>query len=233
MSTCSIGFRVVLGILFLFIWPCTMRAQTPDDRAQMTKDLQAKREAYASQLKAMDVGQLAARLEADSLKGREPFNSMAYAELLSRGSQSAAQLRSLLTKADHTSLLGLLALKKLDDAIYRSLPPSFRIAVLVDSLRGSKFFNTWGMPGQHGREATDAFVAEGSREAVQALVPLMQDKRPAPVWGSEGARLAKLYQFRVCDYAWAIVMAMRHEPIALVQNPEQRDILIAKTLAGL
>ena len=236
MISFSSAFKAVACALLVFVCPCATRAQTVDERAQLLKDFQARHEAYASQLRAMDVGQLAARIEVDSLKGREPFNSMAYAELVSRGSQAAIQLRPLLTKADRTSLLGLLALRKLDDAVYHALSQSFRITVLADLLRGSRFFNTWGIPGKYRSDASNAFIAEGSegsREAVQALIPLMLDKRPAPIWGSEGAMLAKMYKFRVCDYAWIIVMGMQHKQVAIAQDPELRDTLIAKTVSEL
>jgi hypothetical protein len=228
--------RTFVGVVcaLLLLSPCASRAQTPNERAQLMKDLQARRDGYASQLKEMDIRQLAARVEVDSLKGREPFNSMAYAELVSRGSQIAVELRALLTKADHTSLLGLLALRRMDDATYQAVPSAFRIAVFADSLRVAKTFNAWGLPGALRSNASDAFIAEGrsgDREAVQALTPLMRDKRPAPSWGSEDAMLTKTYRFRVCDYAWAIVMAMRQEKITIARDPEQRDILIAKALS--
>jgi hypothetical protein len=203
-----------------------------DARVKKLQELQAKRQATAARLKQMDVNQLAAELESDSRKGVEPFNSMSFSELLSRRQAAVQDLQRLITKPDRSSLLALLALRKLDESSYKSLSPSFRVMVLVDALKKSTYFNTWGIPTDYWNDAARAIIAEGS-PAVTALVPLLRDTRPALIWGSEGAVASRQYHFRVCDYAWALVNETANRKITMPENPETRDELIRETLKQL
>ena len=55
-----------------------------DKRTKQLEELQAKRLATVQQLAVMNTDELAFALVADSVKGREPFNSMAFAEAITR-----------------------------------------------------------------------------------------------------------------------------------------------------
>lgn len=223
------ALAAICGLTLILSAP--VQGATAQEQMKTMDALQAKHDAYVKQLKAMDAPALAARLEVDSLKGREPFNSLAYSELLSRGPAAAESLQRAMVKPDHTSLLGLLALRKLDPRRYAEVPQSFRVAVLADSLGTAKLFNTWGIPGQYGTDAAAAFAAEGDA-GVRALMVLLRDTRPAPVWGSEGAAVSLLYGFRVCDYAWWIIREARGEKGDVAQSPAARDAMIAAMLKG-
>jgi len=193
------------------------------------QEFQATREARAKELKAMDVPGLASELEKESQRGLEPFNSMAYAETVSRGGQAASALAPLLTKPDRSSFLGLLALRKLDATRYRSLAPDFRAAVLLNAFETSTYFNAWGIPTVYWTDAAKAMIDEGA--AVQpGLARLLRDTRPAPVWGSEGVMVNQQYHFRVADYAWTLLNEIRNQRVEIPQNPQERDKLIAETL---
>jgi hypothetical protein len=193
------------------------------------KEFQTTRESRLKELKAMDLPGLASELEKESRRGLEPFNSMAYAETVSRGEKSAAILAPLLTKSDRGSFLGFLALRKLDAARYRSLAPDFRTAVLLNALETSAYFNAWGIPTLYWTDAAKAIIEEGV--AVQpGLARLLRDTRAAPVWGSEGVMVNQQYHFRVEDYAWTLLNEIRNERVEISQNPEERDKLIAETL---
>lgn len=193
------------------------------------QEFQATREARVKELKAMDVPGLGSELEKESRRGLEPFNSMAYAETVSRGEKAAGALAPLLTKPDRSSFLGLLALRKLDAARYRSLAPDFRAAVLLNTLETSTYFNAWGIPTVYWADAAKAMIDEGA--AVQpGLARLLRDTRPAPVWGSEGVMVNQQYHFRVADYAWTLLNEIRNQRVEISQNPEERDRLIAETL---
>ena len=97
------------------------------ERAAELHSLQEKRENHAKQLRGTDVKQLAEELAADSEKGREPFNSAAYRETVSRGEGAAGDLKQALTRNDQSSLLTLLALRRVSPAQYHSLEPAFRV----------------------------------------------------------------------------------------------------------
>jgi outer membrane murein-binding lipoprotein Lpp len=180
--------------------------------------LDAKRQNYESSLKAMNTVRLAQELSSDSQKGKEPFNSAAYREAISRGQAQAAELKSQLAQADRTSLLALLTLRKIDPNLYHSLDPTFRVNVLVDALKNSKFFNTWGIPNLFWEDASKAILDEGQAATVP-LESLLSDKRPAVNWGPAGAAIGKHYRYRVCDYAWALL----HPESKIPTDPAERD----------
>lgn len=187
--------------------------------------LEAKRQARAKELKGMETPRLIEQLLADSTRGVEPFNSMAFREIVSRGASAAAPLKAALSKPTPSSLLGLLALRRISAAEYRSLDPGVRSQILIASLRTSKFFNTWGLPHVAWEEAGKAIVEEG-RGVEDGLVGLLDDKREARVWGSEGASEALRYRYRVCDYAWALLNEIRGKPVPIPEDPATRDKLI-------
>lgn len=210
---------------------CRATPPTSGD-AKVTRDqkelasLDTKRQVRLQELKAADVRRLAQELSADSSKGQEPFNSMAYRELVSRGESIAPELKATLTKADALSLLALLALRRVSPAQYQSVDQSFRIAVLIDALKSSKTLNTWGIPHLFWEDAAKAVIAEG--KAVEApLLALLDDKREVRLWGSEGAEVQRRYHYRVCDYAWALLNEVRGVHPAIPESPAERDRFIA------
>jgi hypothetical protein len=188
---------------------------------------QAKREARAKELKAMDVARLAATLETESQNGKEWFNSMAYAELVSRAKEASPELTAALKKEDRSSLSGLIALRTIDPERYRGLPSLFRTNVLMDAFKNSKYFNVWGIPTRYWTDAAKALMEEGS-SAEKPLKELLRDTRAAPVWGSEGVMVYQQYHFRVCDYAWALLAGIKNTPLEMPESPEARDKLIER-----
>jgi hypothetical protein len=201
-------------------------------RTEMLKkmtELQTKRESRARQLKAMDIAQLARELEADSVKGREPFNSSAYREMVSRGESGALALKPLLTSADRSSLLGMLAVRATNQKQYQALAPQFRIDVLINDLKQSKTFNTWGIPHMYWEDAAKAVIAEGP-PVVPALVTLLRDQREALLRGSKEVMVQRKYKYRVCDYAWALLNEIKHKKVEIPIDSAERDKLIAEDL---
>lgn len=197
-----------------------------DEREQQVAALAQKRETHARELAAMDITRLAQELQAESIRGLEPFNSMSYSEAVRRGRDAAGQLAPLLRDSTRNSFLGLLAVRAADSTRYASLTPAFRVSVLVDALRNARTFNAWGLPHSYWEDAAKALIAEG-RAADAALRPLLDDTRPAPVWGSEEVVESQRYGYRVRDYAWGILRAIRGEQGEIPTNPAARDSLIA------
>lgn len=200
-----------------------------DERLKQLKELQTKRESRIKQLKAMDVGQLARELATESEKGVEPFNSLPFTEVVSRGEGVGSMLKPLLTQANRNSLLGLLALRKVSPTQYQSLDPAFKVAVLTDALSNSKYFNTWGLPHLYWEDAAKAIVAEG-KAAEQPLIALLKNTREAPMWGSDEVLEYRRYKYRICDYAWAMLNEIRGKKVEIPTDPAERDKLIAEAL---
>jgi hypothetical protein len=197
-------------------------------RSAVLAEAQKKREARVKELKAMDVPRLARELEAESQTRLEFFNSLTYAEMIARGKDGAGALAPLISKADRTSLFGLLALRQIGLEPYKQLKTELRVGILVDALKRSEYFNTWGLPHVRWTEAAKAIIAEG-RAAEIPLKALLSDKRAAPVWGGEEYVEYQRYKYRVCDYAWALLNEIGGRKVAIPEDPTARDRLQAET----
>jgi hypothetical protein len=198
-----------------------------DEHEKQVAALAQKRLTHEKELAAMNVTQLARELQAESVRGLEPFNSMSYSAMVSRGRDVAAQLRAELRDSTRNSFLGLLALRAMDSTQYAALAPAFRADVLLDALRTSRFFNAWGMPHTGWEDAAKALIAEG-RAAEPGLTRLLDDRRPAPMWGSEDVAEYQRYGYRVRDYAWAMLREIRGEKGSIPLDALARDSLIAR-----
>lgn len=201
--------------------------QQLDKRVERVEELAALREETQARLSGMTPGELAEELTKDSERGLEPFNSMAYTEMVSRGAAAAADLRSQLVAPNRSSFLGLLALREMDASQYRELTAPYRVAVLVDALKESTYFNAWGLPHLYWEDAAEALIAEGS-VAEPPLRELLSDVRPAPMWGEEEVIEYEKYQYRVSDYAWALLLQIRGIDEAIPESASERDELIAE-----
>jgi hypothetical protein len=200
-------------------------AQEVANRTQaVVEEARQKREARTMELAKMDVAALIRELTIDSQKGREPFNSLPYAELVSRGAPAAPAVRVLVKQTDRSSLLTLLALRQISPTEYQQLDPTLRVTILVDALRTSPFFNTWGQPHLRWEEAARALIAEGTA-AEAPLKALLIDKREVRVWGGEDASEARRYRYRVSDYAWALLNEIGGHVVPIPVDPAERDKL--------
>jgi Tfp pilus assembly protein PilN len=202
------------------------KADIVKQREDVLRDAEKKRTEWSDKLKSMDVPQLSATLASESDRGLEPFNSMAFAETVRRGETIAPALAQSITRTDRSSLLALLAVRTISRPTYTSLDAQRRVAILVDALRSSKTFNTWGLPHVRWEYAAQSLIEEGAN-AERALYPLLADKRPAPVWGGEDYLEYQRYMYRVCDYAWAMFAAIRQQKIEIPTDPAARDRAIA------
>ena len=221
------GFAMLVLVVALACAPETGPPPEVSDLNSRIEASMARGKELEESFRAMSVADLATSLRTESEAGAEPFNSRAYAEALRRGPEVVADLLGTIQTSEPDQMLALLAVRKLDEQSYASLPAEQRVTILVEALRGSRFFNTWGLPHLYWEDAARALVAEG-KAAVPALSALLEDKRMAPVWGDEEVMEARAYQYRVCDYAWAMLQEIRglDEPIA--KDPAVRDQAMAQ-----
>jgi hypothetical protein len=208
--------------------PRIEKQEIVDKRTAVLEEAQKKREARTKELKAMDVPRLADELAKESETGIEFFNSLAFAEMVTRGESAAGALAPRITKPDRSSLFGLLALRKIGPANYKQLSAELRASVLVDALKTSKNFNTWGLPHLYWTDAAKAIVEEGMA-ADKPLMALLSDKRDAPSWGYEQYAEYQRYKYRVCDYAWALLNEIHGQKVTIPEDPGARDRLEAGT----
>ena len=198
-----------------------------DKKVQRLEELAEKRADRAKELQAMKIEELAAELRKDSEKGREPFNSTSYKELVSRGDKAAVELKPIVADGEKISFLLLLALRQIDEKVYQEVDAALRVTTLVDALKSSKYFNTWGLPHLYWEDAAKAIIEE--REAAQGpLRRLFVDQRKAPMWGSDEVVEYENYRYRVCDYAWALSMSISGVKVEIPADPKERDVMISK-----
>lgn len=174
---------------------------------------------------AMALGDLITELERAAVRGREPFNSAAFREVVKRREAAETLLVSIRERSQR-EYFKLMALKRLDPERYAKLPPATGAAILTDALGRSEVFNGWGIPGFYWESSARAIIEYGPA-SVPYLEPLLKDTRPAPVWGSEEVRVYEEYRFRVCDYALALLGAIRQgDSSKLPVTPTARDSMI-------
>lgn len=211
---------------------CLHRPQPPTAARGLLRKVEtgaAKRQAVQAEYRAMTVPQLVNRLEADAARDVEPFNCLAYRELVSRGPQVGKELASFIKAPDRASFLTLVALRKVNTDVYQAVDRQVAVRILIDALRTSKYFNTWGLPHLYWEDAAKAIMEQGNL-AVEPLKALLQDKREAPVWGSEEVMEYRRFKYRVCDYAWALLMEIRKEKVAIPVDLRSRDERILAAL---
>jgi len=230
----------VLPIILIFpcMFSCSQRKQNEESKPVVSQrdsvlaDADQKRAAWAQQLHAMTVKQLTDQLSKESVKGLEPFNSMAYKELTSRQSVAIDTIQNAVIKnANHSSLLNLLALRKLSPPVYQKLDARVKASVYVDALRSAKTFNAFGLPHNKWEEAAQAIIEAGP-VTTRALEALLTDTRPAPMWGSEDYMEYKLYNYRVKDYAYALIIVSQKGQLQLSKDIAERDKVIDALLNG-
>jgi hypothetical protein len=202
---------------------------TPEQSAVKTRLEEQMQEAARTRdtYRSMDNAALLTRLTEQSKALREPFNSLAYRELKTRTNVDRTALAAIVKANQNVGgLLPLLLLRRLDAKAYLAVPAETRGAVLTDGLRASRNFNTWGLPGVYLEDASNAMFEAGN-SAVPALKRMLDDTRPAPLFGSKEYMLAQRYKYRLCDYAlFFLKRAQGDAKFTLPATSSERDALI-------
>jgi len=137
----------------------------------------------------------------------------------------AAMLEYITTHPDHTAYHSLFAVRRKSPDDYRQVPIIARAQVLCSALTQLTFLNDWGYldpAGSHDGEAALALLELG-KAAVERLVPVLNDSRPAPLFGSEPATLAATYHYRRKDFAYRYLSLILGRAPAFAADPQSRD----------
>jgi hypothetical protein len=196
------------------------------DQNEKLKAAEEKRKANEAQLKNMKIDELAKKMEEDAARDVEPFNSPAFREVVSRKAEAGRELAPLVKNPNRSSFLALMALYKVSKDDYAKIAEETRVAILIDALGTSKYFNSWGMPHLYWEDAAKAIIESG-HAALPGLRKLLSEKRDAPVWGSEEAGEYQKYKYRLCDYALGMILEIQGKKQEMPVTPEERDRLIA------
>jgi hypothetical protein len=170
----------------------------------------------------VSLSKLATQLKNDASQAVPPFGAESIQMARRLGPQATSLLIHEVKNRGDTALLALEALREADPAGYNSLATRERANIYVDSLKNSLFYNAWGLPGYQLTATAHALIALGE-DAVAALQPLLSDRRPAPLSGSQDATTSTMYGNRLCDYAWGLISEIERRPYVYSQNPAERD----------
>ncbi|HEY9046551.1 MAG TPA: hypothetical protein VIN08_11675 [Ohtaekwangia sp.] len=220
-----------LALSVLLIAGCKTSTKNPSDQQVQKKQFEVTQDsidqlvkATEEKFRAMNTEQLISELEQSALKGREPFNSASFREIIKR-KDAAEPLYKSITDSTQKEYFKLMALQKIDKELYTKIKPANGAAILTDALAKSEVFNAWGLPNEYWESSARAII-DYQTAAVKYLERLLDDKRDAPVWGSEEAAIYQQYKFRVCDYALALLYTMKQKRDLLPVSPRERDTLI-------
>src|SRR5690349_80158 len=78
-------------------------------------------------------------------------------------------------------------------------------------------------PDGHGWDSTVAQALELGEPAQAPLRALLDDNRPAPLYGSETATMSSEYGYRRADYAYRYLAELQHRDAPFAADPAQRD----------
>lgn len=218
----------------ILVSACNTRRTVPAEQRAQERQFQVQQDSLDRQARATEerlrnmlVPELLAELEQGAARGREPFNAPAFREVLKRKNAVEPLFTSIGGGSSQREYFKLMALKRLDAATYGRIPARQGAAILTDALAKSETFNAWGIPNHYWESSAKAIIEYGA-EAVPYLDRLLDDTRPAPVWGSEEAMIYEQFKFRVCDYALALLneIAPRRK-VELPVGVGERDALIA------
>lgn len=128
----------------------------------------------------------------------------------------------MIRQNDQSAFLALEALHTLDQNAFDSIDIDARCRIYVAALVKSQHFNAWGLPGEYTSKSGRHLVSLG-RAAIPHLLPYLDDRRRAPIWGSEEATVDAQYQNRVCDHAAVLLAAILGIEYEHVRDPSARD----------
>jgi hypothetical protein len=126
----------------------------------------------------------------------------------------------------------LFALKDRSEPAFASIPASVRARVLCSALSNLKYLNDWGHLAVSPKEglAMTALAATGEA-ALPCLKPLLEDRRPAPFFGSADATVAT--QYRRADFAYHAAARILSEKPLFAVDSKDRDHDIARLVEQL
>ena len=95
-------------------------------------------------------------------------------------------------------------------------------SVLAQGLAHDQAHNRWGLPGQFVGPTGRILVGLHAGER-DALEPLLLDRRPLEIVGSQAATLQRAHKYRICDLAGYLLAQHEHVPWQDSADPAVRD----------
>lgn len=131
---------------------------------------------------------------------------------------------------DYTAYHLLLGLRKKEPDAYDRIPDDTRASILCSALEHLNYLNDWGYlePSESYDGIAAKALIETGKAAVDCLVPLLDNKKPAELFGSEEATLSHMYHYRRNDFAYRSLARILGVEPRFEKDPGERDKEIAK-----
>jgi hypothetical protein len=130
----------------------------------------------------------------------------------------------IVSHPDYSSYHLLLSLRSDFSAAYARIPNSTKLAILCDVFKRALTLNDWGDLSGNGYEDKAALaLLETGLEALPHITPLLDDRTPVSLSGSEERTISVQAKYRRCDYAYRYVCLILGISPKFDFDPEERD----------
>ncbi len=234
MKRNTLKIPVLLFLFSILLSVNVIVAQEDEEakKAEHLKELEAlrvKRDSTLSILSEMKLTELVDQMNKDS-QTREHFNSPAYREMIRKRKAQSQDLFDIISKNEVVTYIPLMALMKINREAYEQTDPQVRLAALKEAFKQTKMYNRWGIPHLYWQAPAKAMIGLG-KVAEATLKTFLVDKTPADIFGHEEELEIEAYKYRRCDYALAMLMAIRNQDVKEIsRDPKQRDAIIEAIL---
>ena len=169
-------------------------------------------------------------LVAESKQGTALMKSATLPGIKLSSSDSEVVRDYIISHQDHSAYHLLFALRRHALDAYRQVPNATKALVSADALGHQAYLNDWGYldpSGSHDGEAAQTLLQLG-HDALPPLIPLLDDSRPASLFGSEQAALNSMYNYRRKDFAYRYLALLMGRQPAFDADPRARDAEIER-----
>jgi hypothetical protein len=139
-------------------------------------------------------------------------------------------LDHIMSRPDNTSYHLLFLVKARAPNVYEEIPIETKARVLSSSLEKAHCLNDWSFLGpdiECDAEAGKALLELGPK-AIEFLIPILDNKEPAPLDGSATSTMSVVYAFRRADYAYRYISLILGERAVFLPDAEERDARISE-----
>jgi hypothetical protein len=165
------------------------------------------------------------QLVADSRRHITAMESTALQNLTLQPADAHALAAYVQSHPDDTAYHALVALRRAGGPEFDQISARTKAAIFCSALATQVYLNDWGYldPNEpyDGEEAR--FLLEQGDAARSCLVRLLDDSRPAPLFGSEEATMSHTFQYRRCDFAYRYLSQILGLKPTFDPDPKRRD----------
>ena len=166
--------------------------------------------------------ELIKNLEEESMAITPMLRSSVYMKVIALDDRVVPHLVASITDITITHYLTLMAISEMKTAALQEIPEATRLKIYLDALQKGGPHNDWGLAGEYLSGASLDLVRIG-KKAIPSLIPLLNDTVAVGIWGSEEATVNDLYQNRVCDFVYYLILHILDRVEPYPETPAERD----------